>query len=473
MRAHRVGGRGLLAVSVFLGLSSLAAGQFFNIPGATLVGQATRAKQAVVNEARIEAALKSVQEDVAEVPALPRFQPRGGSPSLEASRPASRESTGAASRGAASRESGSRESGSRSRFTPGRRVRPVSNSRSSPSPPIPTQVSEEAPSRPVERDEGSRIGSFVPRGNARVFNPSEDSLVAKEPRLQVQDVRESETFLQESTRPLAKDFLPTCPDATFSYIIPSPSQCDLYYLCEYGNPSRKVCKDGEVFSIEEVKCVAAHKEQCEDRPLLQTPKGSGACERRNGIFYTNATCVEFVTCRDNVPAFERCATGLVFDPVQRICAWADEALRPGCMPEDQLGFKCPNPKLTAAQALHSSVHLRFGDHDRFPDSKDCRYFFMCLRTGQPRRAGCSNGKVFDGLSGICKPAKDVPECSDYYGTADPTAVAAPSPALRIASSRIQNIEDDIQKQFAQQRTHQRKQQIQLRLKRWIMEEAEP
>ena len=38
---------------------------------------------------------------------------------------------------------------------------------------------------------------------------------------------------------LFQDFLPSCPDATFSYIIPSPTQCDLYYQCEFGTPSRK------------------------------------------------------------------------------------------------------------------------------------------------------------------------------------------------------------------------------------------
>ena len=45
--------------------------------------------------------------------------------------------------------------------------------------------------------------------------------------------------------------------------------------------------------------------------------------------------------------------------------------------------------------------------------------------GQPRRAGCGRGKVFDRTSGICKNAKDVPECVDYYGSgADSDATAA-------------------------------------------------
>jgi hypothetical protein len=80
----------------------------------------------------------------------------------------------------------------------------------------------------------------------------------------------------------------------------------------------------------------------------------------------------------------------VFDPRQKICAWTDEALRPGCLvniptsnyeniiqakttfiavflcfqPEDLLGFKCPNPKLSIEDAISQRVHLRFGDHDR-------------------------------------------------------------------------------------------------------------
>ena len=45
--------------------------------------------------------------------------------------------------------------------------------------------------------------------------------------------------------------------------------------------------------------------------------------------------------------------------------------------------------------------------------------------GQPRRAGCGRGKVFDRAAGICKLAKDVPECADYYGV-----TAAPSGTSR-------------------------------------------
>lgn len=250
--------------------------------------------------------------------------------------------------------------------------------------------------------------------------------------------------LLTNSQTLQNDFLPTCPDATFSYIIPSPLQCDLYYLCDFGTPSKVLCEDGFAFSIEEVKCVSGDKIDCSERPLLQTPKGSGACTRLNGIFYNNDTCTDFVTCRNNSPISERCAEGLVFDPVIKVCAWADEALRQGCLPEDRLGFRCPNPKLTPEQARLAHVSLRFGDHDRHADPKDCRFFFMCLITGQPRRGGCSRGKVFDRAAGICSPAKDVPECADYYGGPAPSQSKAVSGAK---AATINKIQDQIRQQF--------------------------
>jgi len=483
----------LLGLGLLYSLSGISDGQFFfgRIRGASLVKAATQAKQQEKqNESRIEAALRDVQEERVAPSLPPRFQPRpavatGPGSTSRASTPRSapssassyrsgpeprpsppvEESTGTASRGSSA--GGSMEaSAGRSRGLPpsfsSRRIRPLAAR------PVPQSIlpSQEAS---VDAEATSRVlrpsNSFVPQGNARVFDPSDDPLRTRDKEPKLQNILESDTFLEDATKPLTQDFLPSCPDPKFSYIIPSPSQCDLYYLCEYGNPSKKVCEDGMVFSIEEVRCVEAHKADCQDRPLLQTPKGTGACERKNGIFYTNDTCTDFVTCRDDKPLFENCAVGLVFDPSQRICAWADEALRPGCMPEDMLGFECPNPKLSAEDALNSRVHLRFGDHDRFPDPKDCRFFFMCLRTGQPRRAGCSSGKVFDPATGICKPAADVAECADYYGS---TAVASP-PASGIHSSRIRDIEDDLEKQFSSQR----RQKLRLRLKRWIMEEAEP
>merc|ERR1711970_349740 len=70
---------------------------------------------------------------------------------------------------------------------------------------------------------------------AQVFNPSNNPLgKAEKPRIQQFDdlSLSSEEEEHQSLQPLANEFLPTCPDATFSYIIPSPTQCDLYYTCD-------------------------------------------------------------------------------------------------------------------------------------------------------------------------------------------------------------------------------------------------
>jgi hypothetical protein len=138
-----------------------------------------------------------------------------------------------------------------------------------------------------------------------VYAPELDPInVQKQPRLRLPQAvpaadLESGTDLNPSigAPSTLQEFIPTCPDSSFSYIIPSPVQCDLYYLCEFGTASRRLCEDGLVFSLEQVKCVAPEFASCEGRPLLQKPQGTGPCTRRNGIFYTNNTCTEFVTCR--------------------------------------------------------------------------------------------------------------------------------------------------------------------------------
>jgi len=316
--------------------------------------------------------------------------------------------------------------------------------------------------RPAHNQPGDnqpREFQYVPRGNVQIFSPSQN------PTRDTEKPKLRELNVDTSRKPLAQDFLPSCPDAKYSYIIPSPTQCDLYYICDYGTPSKELCEDGMVFSIDEVRCVSPDIVDCKDRPLLQTPKGSGSCPRRNGVFFSDESCTEFITCRDDRPNYEKCAEGLVFDPKQKICAWADEALRPGCLPDDLLGFTCPNPKLSQEEANDKKIQLRFGDHDRFPDPDDCRYFFMCLITGQPRRAGCGNKKVFDPSTGVCRSAKDVPECADYYANDDDTSVSVSRATKR------QRVQDDFSRQLQEERANL----LKLRIKRWILEaeEADP
>ena len=45
--------------------------------------------------------------------------------------------------------------------------------------------------------------------------------------------------------------------------------------------------------------------------------------------------------------------------------------------------------------------LRFGNHDRLANPKDCQQFFSCLRTGQPRLGACPKKTVFNENTGHC------------------------------------------------------------------------
>lgn len=89
-----------------------------------------------------------------------------------------------------------------------------------------------------------------------------------------------------------------------------------------------------------------------------------------------------------------------------VCEFPDEAQRPGCMPEEVLGFTCP--------LITNTTQLTFGDHLRFPKKDDCRYFFKCLKNGYPRLGGCEQGNVFNPITGFCDEPKNVKGCEKYY-----------------------------------------------------------
>ena len=93
-----------------------------------------------------------------------------------------------------------------------------------------------------------------------------------------------------------------------------------------------------------------------------------------------------------------------------VCEFPDLALRPGCMPEEVLGFVCP-PVINATD-------LVFGDHLRYAKEDDCRFFFKCMKNGFPRLGGCEMGNVFNPETNFCEPAKNVKNCENYYGADD-------------------------------------------------------
>jgi len=247
-----------------------------------------------------------------------------------------------------------------------------------------------------------------PRRSEFKFQPKQPS------RSPVDEVPAAFRGVVEGDLPPSLDisFSPVCPDTEFNYIIPHPVQCDAFFLCDRGAVHSRLCPDGMVFYIQEAKCLLPKSLEgvCEGRPRLQPASGTGPCIRQNGVFHVGATCRDFVTCKHNHATRGSCAEGLVFDTQSKICGWADEVLRPGCLPSDLLGFTCPNPILTQEEALRAGVHLPFGDHNRHADVTDCRYYFICLVTGHPRRAGCGNGNVFNPSNGICMAPEEVRGC---------------------------------------------------------------
>merc|ERR1712183_1244171 len=58
--------------------------------------------------------------------------------------------------------------------------------------------------------------------------------------------------------------------------------------------------------------------------------------------------------------------------------------------------------------------LRFGNHDRLGNPKDCQQFFSCLRTGQPRLGACPKKTVFNEATGHCDDPNNVKGCENYW-----------------------------------------------------------
>jgi len=251
--------------------------------------------------------------------------------------------------------------------------------------------------------------NLPPQRNELKFQPEQPSRSFVD---EVLPAAGSSVVEDDSPASLDINFTPVCPDAEFNYIIPHPVQCDAFFLCDRGVVHARLCPDGMVFFVAEAKCLLPKSLEgvCEGRPRLQPPSGTGPCIRQNGVFHVGDTCRDFVTCKHNIATRGACAEGLVFDTQSKICGWADEVLRPGCLPSDLLGFTCPNPILTQEEALKAGVHLPFGDHNRHADVTDCRYYFICLVTGHPRRAGCGNGNAFNPANGICMAPEEVPGC---------------------------------------------------------------
>ncbi|CAH0389537.1 unnamed protein product [Bemisia tabaci] len=57
------------------------------------------------------------------------------------------------------------------------------------------------------------------------------------------------------------------------------------------------------------------------------------------------------------------------------------------------------------------TYLQFGDHARYPYLDSCDKFIICYRDRSYRVAGCEAGRVFNRLTKVCVPRREIPSCS--------------------------------------------------------------
>jgi len=207
----------------------------------------------------------------------------------------------------------------------------------------------------------------------------------------------------------------TCPEPYG--VFADPEQCDLYWSCDEGVATYKLCDDGLVYddrlkTVSSEPCDTMENVDCGNRIYLQPESGTFPCDRKNGLYpYPELNiCTKFVTCTYNKYSYTSCPAGLQYSLITKGCTWPAQSGRTGCIVErvaaEEGGFVCPNdPQDNAGQAVAHTLHA---------DDYDCRKFYICINRSIPRKAACDLGKVFSLDTKICESPSKVPECGTYY-----------------------------------------------------------
>jgi len=197
-----------------------------------------------------------------------------------------------------------------------------------------------------------------------------------------------------------------CTPKLGKYTVEDPFQCDKFYECDTsGKLTEKLCPDGFVYDIPGRSCNHPQRVQCGARTELQEPQEFPGCPRRNGYFNPPEPekCDEYVECVDGLATPGKCSTGVVWSPPILACTVPAQSGREECIKAEVKEYTCP-PVRGA---------LRFGNHDRHADPKDCGKFYICLADGTFNKASCDKPKVFSEDKGACLEAEEVPGCEDY------------------------------------------------------------
>jgi len=197
-----------------------------------------------------------------------------------------------------------------------------------------------------------------------------------------------------------------CTPKLGKYTVEDPIQCDKFYECgTNGQLTEKLCPDGFVYDIPGKSCNHPQRVECKDRTELQEPEVFPGCPRRNGYFNPPEPerCNEYVECVDGLATAGKCSTGVVWSPPILACTTPAQSKREECIKAEVKEYICPVVRGA----------LRFGNHDRHADPKDCGKFYICLPNGTYNKASCDKPRVFSEEKGACLEAEEVPGCEDY------------------------------------------------------------
>jgi len=219
-------------------------------------------------------------------------------------------------------------------------------------------------------------------------------------------------------------------DLTLGFDCPEPNglfadseQCDLYYECNRGVATAKLCKDGYLFDDSKVNhesCKFPHGVQCGNRQFIQEPQEGidERCPHANGLFDHDdpGICDKYISCDNGIAHELPCIPSLVFDNTIGACTRPEDRNVTGgakecadAKPELKVvdGFQCPGHSIIGPQGIEQT-------HPVLPHPTSCRHFFTCYFGKDPNKLGCPEGQVFDTVSQQCKEAEQVPECACWY-----------------------------------------------------------
>ncbi|XP_046468137.1 uncharacterized protein [Neodiprion pinetum] len=255
------------------------------------------------------------------------------------------------------------------------------------------------------------------------------------------------------------NYWPQCRQ-NLEYSLPDSAYCDKYFVCKDGVLTERFCPDGLGF-VPYAGCKPLHQVECGPRNQLQTPLGTGKCQRLNGVFSAPEGCGRFYKCYQGFAQPDACPKGQMFDDVRVQCRYPTSAELSVCTPIwypetattqapavsvvpvvpvapvapvipavpssemqtvtflpagynlEGLEIIVPDPNLYKCPANDA---YPFGAHSRHPIAGNCKFFLLCQSDGVKKIAGCPDGLGFNPKSSLCEDSRNIPGCVYYYSS---------------------------------------------------------